>query len=252
MGKKTLSKGFTLVEMALVLVVIGLILGAVSVGKDMQRNAEYKKIKQKFIDQWVQAYNEHYSRLGYLPGDAVAGEVDGAAAAVANIPTLTVNGSKHDDLDDLQSDPTSADVDSNGVELCEANLLGYMAAAGIETPPGRGDGAEDKYVYLDSNGNPQQLRVCFQWSLPGNTAGSGNTMVIRGVTPDLARFLDSLIDGQVDGEDGRFRRSDLDAGAPDFDALAWPVGNDRNLADTADVDDVDQIVTVVAVMQMNQ
>ena len=252
MLKRAASKGFTLVEMALVLVVIGLILGAVSVGKDMQRNAEYKKIKQKFIDQWVQAYNEHYSRLGYLPGDAAAGEVDSAAVAVANIPTLTVNGSKHDDLSDLQSDPASAAVDSNGVELCEAELLGYMAAAGIEVPPGRGDGAEEKYVYLDSNGNPQQLRVCFQWSLPGNTAGNGNTMVIRGVTPDLARFLDSLIDGQVDGEDGRFRRTGLVSGAPDFVASAWPAGNDRNLTNTGDVSDIQQIVTVAAVMQMNQ
>ena len=40
--------GFTLVEMSVVLLVIGLILGAVSVGKDLQRDAEYTKIKQKF------------------------------------------------------------------------------------------------------------------------------------------------------------------------------------------------------------
>ncbi len=50
--------GFTLIEMAVVLVIIGLILGAVSIGKDLQRNAEYKKVKQKFVDQWAQAYNE--------------------------------------------------------------------------------------------------------------------------------------------------------------------------------------------------
>lgn len=47
MKKTYRQQGFTLVEMSLVLVVIGLILGALSVGKDMQRNAEYKKIKQK-------------------------------------------------------------------------------------------------------------------------------------------------------------------------------------------------------------
>ncbi len=49
------QQGFTLVEMSIVLVIIGLILGAVSIGKDLQRDAEYSKIKQKFVDQWVQA-----------------------------------------------------------------------------------------------------------------------------------------------------------------------------------------------------
>ncbi|MCK5872730.1 MAG: type II secretion system protein, partial [Methylococcales bacterium] len=52
MIKKQQQSGFTLIEMAIVLVIIGLILGAVSVGKDLQRSAEYKKVKQKFIDQW--------------------------------------------------------------------------------------------------------------------------------------------------------------------------------------------------------
>ena len=46
------QSGFTLLEMSVVLVIIGMILGAVSIGKDLQRNAEYAKIKQKFVDQW--------------------------------------------------------------------------------------------------------------------------------------------------------------------------------------------------------
>ena len=56
----TRQQGFTLVELAVVLAVIGLIIGAVAIGKDVQRNAEYTKIKNKFIDQWEQAYNQYY------------------------------------------------------------------------------------------------------------------------------------------------------------------------------------------------
>ena len=58
----TTQRGFTLIEMAVVLVIIGLILGGISIGKDLQRDAEYDKIKQKFIDQWAQAYNVYYQR----------------------------------------------------------------------------------------------------------------------------------------------------------------------------------------------
>ena len=37
-------RGFTLVELAIVLAVIGLIIGAVAIAKDVQRNAEYQKV----------------------------------------------------------------------------------------------------------------------------------------------------------------------------------------------------------------
>ena len=64
------QQGFTLVELAVVLAVIGLIIGAVAIGKDVQRNAEYTKVKNKFIDQWEQAYNQYYQRTGVVVGDS--------------------------------------------------------------------------------------------------------------------------------------------------------------------------------------
>ena len=57
-------------ELAVVLAVIGLIIGAVAIGKDVQRNAEYTKIKNKFVDQWEQAYNQYYQRTGVVVGDS--------------------------------------------------------------------------------------------------------------------------------------------------------------------------------------
>ena len=42
LGRKV-QQGFTLVELAIVLAVIGLIIGAVAIAKDVQRNAEYQK-----------------------------------------------------------------------------------------------------------------------------------------------------------------------------------------------------------------
>jgi len=246
MKSRRSKSGFTLVEMALVLVVIGLILGAVSIGKDMQRNAEYKKFKQKFVDQWVSAYNQHYDRMGYLPGDDPA------------FPTMTVYGLQHDDLAGLKAAPTA--VDENGDEFCDTGVVATnilsdaFLEAGIALPPGRGIGSESRYLYLDSNGNPQQAQVCFQWlsadTSTTQTSGVGNVMIVKGLTPDLARFLDSIIDGQVDAQDGNFRHYGATGDARV--ALDWPAGNNRNVGNSADVTDVEQVIVINAALRMNQ
>jgi prepilin-type N-terminal cleavage/methylation domain-containing protein len=99
------QKGFTLVELAVVLAVIGLIIGAVAIGKDVQRNAEYTKVKNKFIDQWEQAYNQmidgkpdaregRFRMQGILNNQAAAG----GAAAPVNGPGLEWTVSNRDQI----------------------------------------------------------------------------------------------------------------------------------------------------------
>ena len=43
------NKGFTLIEMAVVLIIIGLIVGAVVKGKDLVTSAKQKKLYAKFV-----------------------------------------------------------------------------------------------------------------------------------------------------------------------------------------------------------
>lgn len=60
--------GFTLIEMSIVLVVIGLLVGGVLVGIDLVRAAEVRaQISQ--IEKYNQAANTFRGKYGYLPGD---------------------------------------------------------------------------------------------------------------------------------------------------------------------------------------
>lgn len=243
------NSGFTLVEMAVVLAVIGLILGAVMIGKDVQRNAEYTKIKQKFIDQWAVAYNAYYQRTGVPVGDS------------QTEPQLMVNGQVY--IGNGNS-PSGGDMSNASIgELCDADANGlrdYMLRAGIEMPPGRAEGAEDRYVYLDTNGNPQEIQVCFKWNPPETLSGSGNVMVIKGLTPDLARYLDQAVDGKADALEGAFREADVTAnnstGTPGSE---WSSNNtydvdasDATATGDGDTLDEDQVATMIAHYKMNQ
>lgn len=174
--------GFSLLELSVVLVVIGLIVGAVTIGKDVQRNAVYQRIASDFVQGWAIAYDRFYDGTGRPPGDS------------ATAPTGIVSG-------------------ATATPLCGVNLLNTMLAAGVELPAGRAEGSADRYVYLDSNGNPQELAICFSnvaWSEPGATVGTyvsrpRNVMVLTGMTPALATLLDNSFDSLVDATFGKFR-----------------------------------------------
>lgn len=199
-GKKS---GFTLVEMAVVLAVIGLILGAVMIGQDVLRQGEYVKIRQKFIDQWKLAYDSYFNKTGVPVGDD------------PTKPQMIVNGRNFGgttggDMSGASVSPYCAQTSSshriNSGSSPDTGLRDDIVKQGISLPPGRGEGSEDRYIYQDTNGNPQEIQVCFGWFPPGTNSGSGNVMIIAGLTPDLARYLDEAIDGQADPEQGRFRQ----------------------------------------------
>ncbi|WP_114972745.1 type II secretion system protein [Rhodoferax ferrireducens] len=194
--------GFSILELSAVLVVIGLIVGAVTIGRDVQRNAVYQRIASDFVQGWAIAYDSFFTGTGRPPGDS----------AVA--PTGIVNGA----------------IAAPRPQLCGADLLNAMQAAGVDLPTGRTEGAADRYVYLDSNGNPQELTICFSneaWSEPGAAVGTfvtrpRNVMVLNGMTPALATLLDNSFDSHVDATFGRFREqaqaNNVNANHP---GLAW-------------------------------
>ena len=210
---RTKQFGYTLVEVAIVLAAIGLIVGGVSIGKEVLREADYNRIQNKFVQQWKVAYDLHYQRTGTVVGDSQIAPiymVDGFEA----VPT-SVNGSKAG---------IPQNYSNTGLRICqgqgyENNSVGQgdpglalqklrdqFDRAGIRMPAGRAEGQEDRYAYLDSNGNPAEIQICFQWNPDKQISGSGNVMVIRGITPDLARKLDQAIDGKADALEGRFRQ----------------------------------------------
>lgn len=177
------QRGFTLLELGITLLVIGLLLGAVAVGRDLQRAAANQRLSTDFVQGWQLAYEAFLSAqiTRHPPGDDPA-------------------------------DP-SGKVNGGSTELCGTPMINAFLASGIRLPEGRAEGQPDRQVYLDSNGNPQEVQVCFRnvtWAEAGDSVGTyvqlpRNVMVLKGVTYSLAAMLDQQIDGRADARFGRLR-----------------------------------------------
>ncbi|WP_395454084.1 type II secretion system protein [Acidovorax delafieldii] len=226
------QRGFSLLELSIALVVIGLVLGAVAVGRDLQRSAANQRLSTDFIQGWQLAYEAFFNGVGYPPGDNPTN------------PTGRVNGNSV----------------TPGSELCGDAMINAFLAAGIRLPAGRTEGQQDRYVYLDSNGNPQEARVCFQsvnWAEPDVTVGnyvtrSRNVMVIRGATFSLAAALDQQIDGNSDARFGRLRdvslANDVTANTP---GKIWPIDDRMAFGSTTATSlDESQVAITTALFKM--
>lgn len=200
------AAGFSLVEMSMVLIIIALIVGAVTVGRDVYRSAAAERLSHDFVQAWVLAYDQHVRNSGSVPGDDF------------DAPTGRVNGGIND-------------------FLCDTQLLNAMLERGISLPAGRAEQENDQYVYQDSRGLPHSLRVCFgtiMWSEPYASVGNyqslpRNVIRLEGLTPELAVLLDNKIDGRVDARHGRFRELGEEA-ANVATGLAWSKQSDDSIS----------------------
>jgi prepilin-type N-terminal cleavage/methylation domain-containing protein len=272
-SRRSSQRGYTLVEVAIVLGAIGLIVGGVTIGKEVIREADYNRMNTKFLQSWKTAYDLYYQRTGTVVGDSQIS------------PTYMVNGFEAVSTSVGGSKPgIPANFTNTGIRVCEGQgyatnsvgvgdppiavqrLRDLFARIGVRLPAGRAEGQEDRYAYQDTNGNPAEVQICFQWNPDKQTSGAGNVMVIRGLTPDLARKLDQAIDGKADALEGRFRQQNSDpnttqrsANAPGHEWLA----NNTYAVNGADPTsmlgrgrgeslDEDRVVLITAHWQMDQ
>ncbi len=188
------EKGFTLIEMAIVLVIIGLILGAVIKGKDVLNSAKQKKFYTNFIKSWELAAASYYDRTGNLLGDGLA---NGGAG--------TPNGL----FDGIN---TKGEFD---------NVSARLRAVGLEVPTSNtGNNYEYSYTGVYSGSRTIPLQLITRPSATDKT--TYNTLYFTNMPTDLALALDTVIDGQASSSTGSFRiyTDDTDGTWPDANTNA--------------------------------
>ncbi|MEJ0009746.1 MAG: prepilin-type N-terminal cleavage/methylation domain-containing protein [Alphaproteobacteria bacterium] len=212
--------GFTLVELAIVLVIIGLLVGGVLTGADLIKSAQLYAINQGKED-IVAATMTFQNKYGRLPGDwmhatdtfGIAGGT-GSDATCQNTPTpqgstATCNGDGDGHLHTVSEDLRfyqqlgAAGLIKGSYTGANATLSSYINAftAGVSLPEARQSG----YGYLTTWNNYQAGSTStFATNYghyveyiyaPAITSGSANASVFTQTPADMARFDAKFDDG---------------------------------------------------------
>jgi len=175
------NKGFTLIELAIVLVIIGLILGSVLKGKDLINSAKQKNFYSSFLKTWQLSVASYYDRTGYLLGD---GTLNGGTAATPNGNFDNISGGTFGAADGID-----ATLKKVGLEVPTTNT----ANSGTYSFKGAYSGSRTITMYL--------------YYLTSHTDGNAdNRLYLTNMPTDLAIALDKIIDGQMDSTAGSFRQ----------------------------------------------
>lgn len=182
------NKGFTLIEMAIVLVIIGLILGAVLKGKDLVDSAKQKNFYSSFVKGWELAVASYSDRTGHILGDGIdnGGTVDPPDGRFDNISDVKAFGKIDTALKEV------------GLEVPVTNIVNSSQFA---------IGGSLVQIGLFGSGE-------------GLPHGAVNQFRMTNLPTELAIALDKMIDGTADGEKGRFQRS---GEGGDWDLSAEPI-----------------------------
>ncbi|MBX3436118.1 MAG: prepilin-type N-terminal cleavage/methylation domain-containing protein [Planctomycetaceae bacterium] len=145
------GRGFTLIELSLVVLIIGLLIGAVLAGTSLIRAAEFRRTYSEF-EQYAAAIMAFKSKYGCLPGDCPNAasffgahpdcpSLDGATfAAPANfyndVPMLeTCDGDGDLEIDAAK---TVYEMTTLWQHLADAGMIGGMYSGGTLTDPAGG------------------------------------------------------------------------------------------------------------------
>jgi len=187
--------GFTLIEMAVVLIVIGIIIATVVKGGDLMQSAKQKKFYTKFFKPWQLSLFQYYDRTGNVLADGVMnGGVDAA---------------KDGKFDDIAGDRFG---DPNGVNDA-------LKRVGL-TVPATNTASSGQYTYKGRYSGPQTVTLHLSYASDLADGTSGNVLYLADVPTDLAVSLDTIVDGELDGKAGGFRRDPDDEGWPDASSTA--------------------------------
>lgn len=183
---KTNQKGFTLLELAIVLVIIGIILGAILKGQELINNAKAKRLLNDTKGLATLQYT-FYDRYGRFAGDCDNnGAIDYSPPDSADTPDKFTT-TKYEFCYDSTNPTPKNDPNPQWEELGKAQLVSFTNAREVARNPYNGA------LYAASVTDANNVNVSY------------NVIVATQVPCYAAKVVDQAIDGSIDANNGNVR-----------------------------------------------
>lgn len=221
--------GFTLVELAVVMVIIGILLSAILKGQDLIDNARAKKVlsDMKNFEAMIWGY---YDRQGRFPGDCAGTGYMGllmspivTAGTPVGADQVTTDDATATSPETLACD-TTADASNSGI------------VAGTKDSPVADLRIEHLLDWTQSSDDSTEHGFIGNIHLTHTSDGAAtpqlrNAIVVYNIPQWVGEMIDASIDGDVDGISGRIRYlvDSTPTAAVTQTGTAWP---ERTIANT--------------------
>jgi prepilin-type N-terminal cleavage/methylation domain-containing protein len=197
--------GFTLIELSVVLIIIGLIVGGVLKGTDMINSAKQKKFYNSFVKSWQIAVSQYQDRTGNILGDG--------NAPINNGGTVAANNGAFD----------------NFALSAGTTVQARLSAVGIEIPTTNTNNSGSYFIEGKYVSSTVTIGL-YNFAING---AAKNCIYLAGVPTDVALALDTMVDGTADAGLGNLRQWNVGATAANPTTLAWPDAKTTTLVNVA-------------------
>ncbi|MGB8434637.1 MAG: prepilin-type N-terminal cleavage/methylation domain-containing protein [Burkholderiales bacterium] len=204
MKMRTRQSGFTLVEIAIVLVIIGLLLGGILKGQEMITQARIKNVVND-LNGITAAYFSYQDRYKAIPGDDLAAPTRWASFGVTAGDGNGALDGTYNGTPTATAPSTSGGTPSNGGEALI--FWWQLRAAGFVPGPTSGQGA-----WSQPNNAVGGIVGVQNAAFTGLGAMTGNVICTSNIPDKIAGAVDSQLDDQKSNAGSV--RSDLVGGNP--------------------------------------